>query len=179
MENGKRRNVKNLYKCFNQIVLTAQLFGLLPVAGIQYYRAKKIVFKWCSLNAIYCHLVIFTTFIVVLMSLYDMMICTALLQKISKHTHYHHLQFNHCCVVATAAFYVSSLLISVIFLELARKWKKIMLLWEASDGMLCFYNCNTDLTKKTNTIMLVILINACGNEKENTLYRFDKLLFLL
>lgn len=87
MESRKQKNIKDLYKCFNQIVIIAQLFGLLPIAGLKHNKAKKIVFKWCSFNAIYCHLVIVATFIVVLMSIYDLLLCKLLLQKISTYAH--------------------------------------------------------------------------------------------
>lgn len=158
----KRNNLKNLYKCFNQIVITAQLFGLLPVDGLRQNRAKKIAFKWCSFNAIYCHLVIITTFIIVVMSLYDLITDSPSLHKISILLVLINIFKLQQKVLATAMFYVNSLLISVIFLQLARNWRKIMLLWEITDGTLCYYNNNTDLTGKTNTIMFVILANACG-----------------
>lgn len=79
----KQKNIENLYKCFNKIAFTAQLFGLLPVGGLQHRRAKRIVFKWCSFNAIYCHFVILSTFLVVLISLYDVISTTGGLHKLS------------------------------------------------------------------------------------------------
>lgn len=82
----KRKNLQHLYKCFNQIVCTAQLFGLLPVDGLKHNRANKIVFKWFSFNAIYCHLVILSTFIVVVISFYDVIACTGGLHKISMYS---------------------------------------------------------------------------------------------
>lgn len=87
MENSilKEKHI-NLYKCFNQIVVTAQLFGLLPVEGIKHNKSKKINFKWYTLKAIYCHFIIMTTLLVVIMSVYDLLvICTAsVLHKMGK-----------------------------------------------------------------------------------------------
>lgn len=81
---SKDKNIKDLYKCFNQIALTAQLFGLLPTEGVQQNEYKKIVFKWCTLKAIYCHVVIITTFLVVVMTFYDLVVCHVVLNKIGK-----------------------------------------------------------------------------------------------
>lgn len=88
MENSvnvlKQKNM-NLYKCFNQIVVTAQIFGLLPVEGIRYNKSKKINFKWYTLKAIYCHFIIITTLLVVILSVYDLLaVSTAILQKIGE-----------------------------------------------------------------------------------------------
>lgn len=80
-------NIKNLHNCFNEIVTTAQLFALLPVRGLKHNNAKKITFTWYSLNAIYCHLMLTTTFIVVAMCLYDLVATSVDLYKISIEQH--------------------------------------------------------------------------------------------
>lgn len=79
----KRR--KDLYKHFNRIVTTAQLFGLLPITGYKYNQGRKIVFKWCNYRTIYCLLVIIINFIVVVTSIYEMIAFEINLYSISKY----------------------------------------------------------------------------------------------
>lgn len=54
-----------------------------------------------------------------------------------------------------------------------------MLLWEICDRNLCYYHSNSNLTRRINGVMLIILIYAGGNRNLKILLRFKRIIFLV
>ncbi|KAG5679767.1 hypothetical protein PVAND_009307 [Polypedilum vanderplanki] len=140
------------FEAVGTILVIAQLFGLMPVHGVKAKHPSKLRFRKCSLRFLLCIFYTISIFILTLLSLY----------WISRTK----LEFGK---LVFFTFDFANLMSLVCFLDLARKWPKLMVEWYRIEKYLPQLKYQFDKQKMAYQIKMVSLIILFSSMAEHLL----------
>jgi gustatory receptor len=123
------------------VLVVAQLFGLMPVSGIKEKRPSKLKFKIFSFRFFLCILYII-----------GLLFCTSLT------IHWIGVTRVELGKIINLTFECTNLLSLIFFLELARKWPKLMAHWHKMEKLLPQMKYQFDKQKMAYQIKMVSLV---------------------
>ncbi|XP_069700808.1 uncharacterized protein [Periplaneta americana] len=136
-------NINNsFYRAISSVVVTAQLFGLLPVLGISGQNAANLRFRWCSVRTIY-------SICILLGSCLNMIFAILLMKSGINFEQSDSLVFFGC---VTAMY--------MLFLQLATQWPNLMVEWENLELSQKHYGYPKHLRLKIKIITTIMLVAA-------------------
>lgn len=127
-------------------MLIAQLFAMFPINGIRSSSPENLKFVYLSYKTIYTAIVVISISIILFMTLAWIFMATIEFSKI-----------------IGLLFYSFNLMGYIVFLELARNWRRIMIKWEDADKRLPALpaeNNRFPLEWKIKSVTFLILILA-------------------
>ncbi|XP_068086409.1 uncharacterized protein [Anabrus simplex] len=135
----------SIHRSMTSLLVTAQLFGLMPVQGITAPSPSRLRFHWRSLRVLYC-------LVVLVCSIILLGISCARLARIG-------VTFPR---TAGTLFFVVHILAIVLFLQLARRWPHLMWEWARVESAFTHYGPPPRLARTfravTATVMLAALV---------------------
>ncbi|XP_023708030.1 gustatory receptor for sugar taste 64f [Cryptotermes secundus] len=149
--------VNTFHRAIASIVVLAQCFGLLPVHGVTAPSAQSLRFRWASARVVYTAFVLcLLLFMVLFCSLYTLQIGGS-------------FQDAQCMI-----FYGIGTATYAMFLEIARRWPRLMVQWSTVEQKQSCYGPSRRLRLKIRCITAMILSGAAV---EHLLNEYNNLKF--
>nr|XP_018911724.1 PREDICTED: gustatory receptor 5a for trehalose-like [Bemisia tabaci] len=133
----------SLHRALKPVLILARCFALLPVEGISAPNASYLAFNWNSLPCIYLGLVIGYSVLIALLSIWKTVQFGI--------SYYSTVDF---------VFVTSSMVIYLLFLQLATLWPKTMCQWEKAEHGMRHYGYPKRMALKFRFILFVMMALA-------------------